>query len=81
MTTIKKGTIVAWSNDGEEATYSTIAEAAKAADVSEEEMQAALGTDTEIYGVTYFRYGVDTEATEAYDEARAEADAIGDDDN
>ncbi len=38
-------------------------------------MQAALGTDTEISGVTYFRYGVDTESTEGYDEARADAEA------
>lgn len=74
------GTIVAWSNDGEEASYSTITEAAESADVSEKDMEAALGTDTDFGGVTYFRYGIDEEATEGYDEARAEAEAIRADD-
>lgn len=71
----KNGTIVAWSNDGEEVTFNSVRDAAQNAYLSEEQMQSLLGTDKEISGCTYFRYGVDTEATEGYDEARAEAEA------
>ena len=74
MATIKKGTIIAWSNDGEEVEYASISDAAKAAGVSEKELSAALGTDTEIGGVTYFIYGIDAEATAGYDDACADAE-------
>ena len=63
------GTIIAWANDGEESYFDTIAEAAEQADCTVEELENALGTDTEIGGATYFRYGVDTEATKGYDDA------------
>lgn len=71
----ENGTIIGWANDGEEATFNTIAEAAERADCTVEEMRTALRTNIEFYGTTYFRYGVDAEATKCYDEARAEAEA------
>ena len=72
-TLFENGTIVAWSNDGETATYETVNEAAEAAEVSENEIKKALGTDKDFGGVTYFRYGIDEEATAGYDEAVEEA--------
>lgn len=69
------GKVIGWSDDGEEATYDTIEEAAAAADCTVEEMKTALGTDKDFGGTTYFRYGVDAEATKGYDDARAEVEA------
>lgn len=73
------GTIIGWANDGEEDTFNTIAEAAEQADCTEEEMKKALGTNKEFCGTTYFRYGIDTEATKGYDDAWNEAEAISED--
>ena len=69
------GKVIGWSDDGEEATFNTIAEAAEQADCTVDDMAKAVGTDKDFGGTTYFRYGVDTEATKCYDDARAEAEA------
>lgn len=69
------GTLVGWADDGEVETFDTIAEAAEQADCTEEELIKALGTDKDFGGTTYFRYGIDVDATEGYDDARAEAEA------
>lgn len=74
------GTIVAWANDGEEAYFDTIQEAyedliERDYDVSLDDFTKTLGTCDEIAsGVTYFRYGIDEEATKGYDDACEEAD-------
>ena len=73
----EKGTIVFWANDGEVVGYDSINEAYEKENIelSKSDFVKALGTDKEVKsGVTAFRYGVDVEATKAYDEARAEAE-------
>lgn len=71
----EKGTVVFWTNDGEVVAYDSIDEAYEKEhiELSKEKFIKALGTDREVKsGVTAFRYGVDIEATEGYDEAREE---------
>lgn len=73
----EKGTIVFWTNDGEVITFDSITSAYEEGGIklSKSAFIKALGTNKEVKsGVTAFRYGVDVEATKAYDEARAEAE-------
>lgn len=75
------GTIIAWASDGMEAYFDTIKEAyqdliKRDYDVSLEYFTKSIGTDTEIGGVTYFRYGIDNEATKCYNGAWHEVDTI-----
>jgi hypothetical protein len=73
----EKGTIVFWTNDGQVISYDSIDEAYEKENIkmTKEKFIKALGTDREVSsGVTAFRYGVDIEATKAYNEARAEAE-------
>ena len=76
------GTIVAWTNDGEEYTFTSAKEAYKELNIAEndgysfDEFCALIGTDEEVTcGTTAFRYGIDIEATKSYDDAWDEAEA------
>ena len=74
----EKGTVVYWTNDGEVVTYDSIDEAyeKEQIELTKKAFIKALGTDREVKsGVAAFRYGVDEEATEDYNEAIAEAKA------
>ena len=68
------GKIVGWANDGEILVYDSITEVAERIYFTEKEIKSALGTDKELGGVTYFRYGADKEATKAFDDAMSEAE-------
>lgn len=78
----KIGTIVAWTNDGEEYTFTSAEEAYKELNIAEDEgysfdeFCARLGAAEEVTcGTTAFRYGIDIEATKGYDDAWDEAEA------
>ncbi len=76
----ERGTIVGWANDGEVITFDTAEEAVKYMlrhyDVNIHVFVSALGTSDEIGGCTYFRYGIDKEATAGYDDALCEVEQL-----
>ncbi|NLT50316.1 MAG: hypothetical protein GXX85_05295 [Ignavibacteria bacterium] len=71
----KVGKVVIWTNDGEVVAYDSVQEAYEkvSTKLSKKEFIKALGTDQEVAsGITAFRYGIDIDATKAFDDAADE---------